>query len=95
VNTVEPLGPAPDLDVWSSTSSVACRPAQRLTKETVAVVPVVGGPVTVHLCATAQVDAQALFTGFAFPVPSTGLQGIGTSAVSVSAYAVPSCAGDP
>lgn len=93
VNTVGPVGPTPDLEVWAS-SSVACQPMQQLTKQPVAVLPIVGGTVTVHFCATAQIDAPALFAGFVFPGPVTGPQGIGSNEASVSACAVPSCAGD-
>jgi hypothetical protein len=94
VNTVGPVGPTPDLVVWSS-SSVACQPTQKLTKQPVAVLPIVGGTVTVHFCATAQIDAPALFAGFVIPGPVTGPQGIGSNAASVSTCAVSSCAGDP
>jgi hypothetical protein len=96
VDTRSPLGPDPNFDVWSSSSGAACQPAQQLTNQTVAVVDVVGGPVTVHFCATAQVGAPALFAGFFYAEPAGyGSEGIGVSSVSTSACAVASCAGDP
>jgi hypothetical protein len=84
----------PDLDVWSSSSSDACQLAQFLTKQPLATLPF-GGTITVHFCATAQVDAPALFVGAAFPTIYSGTQGIGIISISASACAVPSCAGDP
>jgi hypothetical protein len=94
VNTREITGPAPDIEVWSSSSSDACHLVQPLTRQTLASLPF-GGTVTVHFCVTAQIDAPALFAGFEFPVPATGTQGIATNSISASACAVPSCAGDP
>ncbi len=94
LNIRELVGQTPDLEVWPSSSSGACQLAEPLIMQTLADLPF-GGTVTVHFCATAQIDATALFVGFQWPVPTSGTQGEATNAISASACAVPSCAGDP
>ncbi len=93
VNTVVPTGPPPNLDVWASSTSDRCEPVQELSDQTLSVLPILGGTVTVHFCATAQADASALLAGWMF----TGSGGVGTgaNAISLTACAVASCAGDP
>ena len=93
VNTVVPTGPPPNLDVWASSSSDRCEPVQEVTNQTLSVLPIIGGTATVHFCATAQADASALLAGWIFSANS-GI-GTGTNAISLTACAVASCAGDP
>ncbi len=93
VNTVVPTGQPPNLDVWASSSSERCEPVQEVTDQTLSVLPIIGGTVTVHFCATAQADTSALLAGWIFS--GSGGVGTGANAISLTACAVASCSGDP